>query len=132
MSASRTLTGNVLETMCAAAFPLAIGDVQTDRHGPTHRPVAVGGDPHTQQTLQRKTTWTPDQTGIYFCVCATPSYLLLVIHLALLTVCWGGYLLSLSHTNTHTHTHTPTHTHTHAHTYLIAIFAVNTGLLFPL
>ena len=136
MVASRTLTGNVLETVCAAALPLAVGDVQTDGHGPTDGPVAVGGNPNTQQPLQRKATRTPEQTGIYVCACAQPPDLSLVIDLAVDHMSRGIPHISLTHTLKHSHTraHTHAHTrrHTHKHTHLIAIFAVNTGLFFPL
>lgn len=50
-----TLTGEVLEAVSAAPLPLPVGDVKTNGHGPSDGQVAVGGDPHAQQALQRKT-----------------------------------------------------------------------------
>lgn len=48
---AQTLTGQILEAVSAASFPLPIGDVETDGHRPTDGQVAVGGDSHAQQTL---------------------------------------------------------------------------------
>lgn len=52
--AIKTLTGQVLEAVGAASFPLPVGDVQTDGHGPADGRVAVGRNPHAQQTLGRR------------------------------------------------------------------------------
>lgn len=38
--------------MSAAPFPFPIGDIKTNTHWVSDGAVAVGGDPHTQQTLK--------------------------------------------------------------------------------
>lgn len=45
-------TGKILEAMSAAPFPFPIGDIKINGHWASNGEVAVGGDPHTQQTLK--------------------------------------------------------------------------------
>lgn len=40
--------------MSAAPFSFPIGDIKTDGHRASDGEVAVGGDPHTQQTLKKR------------------------------------------------------------------------------
>lgn len=47
----QSLTGEILEAVRAAPFPLPVGDVEANRHWPTDRQVAVRGNSDTQQTL---------------------------------------------------------------------------------
>lgn len=48
----KRLTGEKLEAMSAAPFSFPIGDIKTNGHWASDGEVAVGGDPHTQQTLK--------------------------------------------------------------------------------
>lgn len=50
------LTGDIFKAMSAAPFPLAVGDVKTDRHRTSDGQVAVGRHPHAKQTLEEETT----------------------------------------------------------------------------